>query len=293
MGENLDVEGRLAVRTPMQWDDGPNGGFSTAPRRRLTRPQPTGPVVAGARQRARPAPGPGLPVVVHAHAHPSLPADAADRLVRRSRCSTTTSRRCSPTSAAVRRLAPAGRPQPRRRRRDGDPRARSGARGVRAARRARRPRGPAARRRRPGRGAGRRPPRPVAAGAARPASRPTPDLGTRTTAPDPVACGLVGTSHPTGTVVPDTGSDRRHTQHQRSRRPCRPRGAGNDPIAQSDTTRRPSPRKPGEGVPCERQRGRPARDGVRRGPPRLTRRGPRTPRPGRRPGDGPAAQPRG
>lgn len=42
MGENLDVEGRLAVRTPMQWDDGPNGGFSTAPRRRLTRPQPTG-----------------------------------------------------------------------------------------------------------------------------------------------------------------------------------------------------------------------------------------------------------
>ena len=42
MGENLDVEGRLAVRTPMQWDDGPNGGFSTAPKRRLTRPQPTG-----------------------------------------------------------------------------------------------------------------------------------------------------------------------------------------------------------------------------------------------------------
>ncbi len=42
MGENLDVEGRLAVRTPMQWDDGPNGGFSTAPKRRLTRPQPAG-----------------------------------------------------------------------------------------------------------------------------------------------------------------------------------------------------------------------------------------------------------
>jgi trehalose synthase len=42
MGENLDVEGRLAVRTPMQWDDGPNGGFSSAPKRRLTRPQPDG-----------------------------------------------------------------------------------------------------------------------------------------------------------------------------------------------------------------------------------------------------------
>jgi trehalose synthase len=30
MGENLDAEGRLAVRTPMQWTSGPNGGFSTA-----------------------------------------------------------------------------------------------------------------------------------------------------------------------------------------------------------------------------------------------------------------------
>jgi glycosidase len=42
MGENLDVEGRLAVRTPMQWDAGPNGGFSCAPKRRRTRPQPDG-----------------------------------------------------------------------------------------------------------------------------------------------------------------------------------------------------------------------------------------------------------
>ena len=42
MGENLEVEGRLSVRTPMQWDAGPNGGFSSAPPRRLTRPQPTG-----------------------------------------------------------------------------------------------------------------------------------------------------------------------------------------------------------------------------------------------------------
>jgi trehalose synthase len=38
MGENLEAEGRLAVRTPMQWTDGPNGGFSTAPPRRLTAP---------------------------------------------------------------------------------------------------------------------------------------------------------------------------------------------------------------------------------------------------------------
>ena len=30
MGENLDIEGRLAVRSPMQWSAGANGGFSTA-----------------------------------------------------------------------------------------------------------------------------------------------------------------------------------------------------------------------------------------------------------------------
>ena len=29
MGENLDIEGRLAVRSPMQWSDEANGGFST------------------------------------------------------------------------------------------------------------------------------------------------------------------------------------------------------------------------------------------------------------------------
>jgi len=38
MGENLDLDGRLAVRTPMQWTSGANGGFSDAPARRLTRP---------------------------------------------------------------------------------------------------------------------------------------------------------------------------------------------------------------------------------------------------------------
>ncbi len=42
MGENLDIPGRLSVRTPMQWTAGENGGFSTAPRRRLARPMTTG-----------------------------------------------------------------------------------------------------------------------------------------------------------------------------------------------------------------------------------------------------------
>jgi trehalose synthase len=43
MGENLAAEGRLAVRTPMQWRSAANGGFSTARASRLS-----GPVVEGA-----------------------------------------------------------------------------------------------------------------------------------------------------------------------------------------------------------------------------------------------------
>jgi glycosidase len=38
MGENLAIGGRLAVRTPMQWNDGRNGGFSNAAPSRLRRP---------------------------------------------------------------------------------------------------------------------------------------------------------------------------------------------------------------------------------------------------------------
>ncbi len=38
MGENLDVPGRLAVRTPMQWQASDDGGFSTASRRSVVRP---------------------------------------------------------------------------------------------------------------------------------------------------------------------------------------------------------------------------------------------------------------
>lgn len=42
MGENLDAQGRMAVRTPMQWTSGRNGGFSAAAPSRLP-----GPVVQG------------------------------------------------------------------------------------------------------------------------------------------------------------------------------------------------------------------------------------------------------
>jgi len=38
MGENLAAEGRMAVRTPMQWTSGANGGFSRAASRRLPGP---------------------------------------------------------------------------------------------------------------------------------------------------------------------------------------------------------------------------------------------------------------
>ena len=42
MGENLEIEGRLAVRVPMQWTSGPGGGFSTAGR---NPPMPNTPTV--------------------------------------------------------------------------------------------------------------------------------------------------------------------------------------------------------------------------------------------------------
>ncbi|HSI92084.1 MAG TPA: alpha-amylase family protein [Jiangellaceae bacterium] len=38
MGENLDIEGRGSVRTPMQWSDGRNAGFSVAPPSKLAAP---------------------------------------------------------------------------------------------------------------------------------------------------------------------------------------------------------------------------------------------------------------
>lgn len=41
MGENLALEGRMAVRTPMQWTSEPGAGFSTAPKRKLVAPFPS------------------------------------------------------------------------------------------------------------------------------------------------------------------------------------------------------------------------------------------------------------
>ncbi|MBM3605847.1 MAG: trehalose synthase [Alphaproteobacteria bacterium] len=38
MAENLDIPGRMSVRSPMQWSDEPNGGFSEAPAEQVLRP---------------------------------------------------------------------------------------------------------------------------------------------------------------------------------------------------------------------------------------------------------------
>nr|WP_274387985.1 alpha-amylase family protein [Salsipaludibacter albus] len=42
MGENLAVEGRRSVRTSMQWQPGPTGGFTSADRDQVRRPPPEG-----------------------------------------------------------------------------------------------------------------------------------------------------------------------------------------------------------------------------------------------------------
>ncbi|NLF05482.1 MAG: trehalose synthase [Actinomycetales bacterium] len=52
MGEDLEADGRMAVRTPMQWSPEKNGGFSTAPPSRLV---------------ARPVPGSYGPQFVNVH----------------------------------------------------------------------------------------------------------------------------------------------------------------------------------------------------------------------------------
>jgi trehalose synthase len=43
MGDRLELPDRLPVRTPMQWSDGPNGGFSSALPEDLVRPMAEGP----------------------------------------------------------------------------------------------------------------------------------------------------------------------------------------------------------------------------------------------------------
>lgn len=56
MGENLEVEGRLSVRTPMQWSDEPAAGFSTtSPSKLFRRPTegPFGPLAVNVSEQRR------------------------------------------------------------------------------------------------------------------------------------------------------------------------------------------------------------------------------------------------
>ena len=72
MGENLDVPGRLAVRTPMQWSPQRNGGFSGARPSQLRRPLVTRALRARTRQRRRPAQRRRLAAELRHAAHPPI-----------------------------------------------------------------------------------------------------------------------------------------------------------------------------------------------------------------------------
>ena len=100
MGEQLALEGRMAVRTPMQWQPGPGGGFSHADE--PCRPVPGRRLRPGRGQRRRPSgttptrcsSGCGSGSIGTASA-PSSPGA-------RPPCSSTTSRRCSRCAATGR-----------------------------------------------------------------------------------------------------------------------------------------------------------------------------------------------
>jgi trehalose synthase len=73
MGENLDIPGRLSVRTPMQWTDERNGGFSPARPSQLARP-----VVQGEY-------GPLAVNVAHQRRDPESLLNWMERMIRRRR----------------------------------------------------------------------------------------------------------------------------------------------------------------------------------------------------------------
>ncbi len=79
MGENLEIEGRMSVRTPMQWSDGSNGGFSN----RIPRDcggRSSRAVRSARRQRRGSATGPRILAQLDGADDPAAPGDARARL---------------------------------------------------------------------------------------------------------------------------------------------------------------------------------------------------------------------
>ena len=105
MAENLDIPGRLAVRSPMQWTGGVNGGFSTAAKQRLTRPLTEG--LYGRTGSTPPTNATTTGRSGGSSATSSTPTASSQKSAgRKSRCSNSPTRRCWPTCVA---RSPAGR----------------------------------------------------------------------------------------------------------------------------------------------------------------------------------------
>ncbi len=92
---------RQAVRTPMQWSDGPNGGFSTAAPELLPNPVVTGAFGPRDGQRGLPGGPAGLAAHVRVPPRPPLPAVARSWAGARPRSWTCRSGTCWPTSCGT------------------------------------------------------------------------------------------------------------------------------------------------------------------------------------------------
>ena len=93
------AEGRLAVRTPMQWTDGKNGGFSDGGPVAAARTRGRGRLRPGVRQRRGAAPRPGLAAGVRHPARAALPRVPRARLGHVRGARPAASPRCSRTAA--------------------------------------------------------------------------------------------------------------------------------------------------------------------------------------------------
>ena len=82
MGENLEIEGRVAVRSPMQWTDEPNAGLLTRQALTVDPPRDRRDVRTHGGERRRAASRPGLPAQLDGAADPAPARDARDRVGR-------------------------------------------------------------------------------------------------------------------------------------------------------------------------------------------------------------------